>query len=284
MSAFGMTRYGQKFGVAVRAAGTRISDKLMEVTDRLATELFELGTCQGLEKNYQFLYPFVGGTQVAHSFNLADPSKYRIQFEDDTTVTHDANGITGPGNVQLFPFESSTMIQPPQPPPPAPPVGLQPGPPTLSDCCCAFGIYCRSGVSADTYDLIADSSTTSNFAVHAIACRRATWGDSVYHNGINNTTGYIAVLNSNPQGFYTSMRHPSNATHAYKNGVNIGGLGSGQAVNAATFYLLSGNSHNLAYCFLSKNFDINGIPYSGEMQATMYQVVQKFQTACGRQV
>src|SRR5580765_133340 len=98
MSAFGYTRYGQQFGVASRSAGARISDKLMEATDRLAAALFELGTCRGLEDNYNFLYPFVGGTQVSHSFNLADPSKNRIQFDDDTTVTHNQFGITGPGN------------------------------------------------------------------------------------------------------------------------------------------------------------------------------------------
>src|SRR4029077_17375780 len=107
MSAFGYTRYGQNFGVAARNGGVRVSDKLMEATDRLATALFEHGTCKGLEENYTFLYPFVGGTQVAHSINLADPSARRIQFEDDTTVTHDANGITGPGNVQLFGFEKA---------------------------------------------------------------------------------------------------------------------------------------------------------------------------------
>ena len=129
MSAFGYTRYGSAFGTAARDAGARVSDKLMEATDRLATGLFELGGCNGLEKNYTFLYPFVGGTQVAHSINLADPSKNRIFFDDDTTVTHNANGITGPGNVQLFGFDDTTV----------------------TGTCCSYGVYCRSGVSADQY-------------------------------------------------------------------------------------------------------------------------------------
>ena len=122
------TVWGFAFGTAARDAGARVSDKLMEATDRLATALFELGSCAGLETNYTFLYPFVGGTQVAHSINLADPSRNRIFFDDDTTVTHNANGITGPGNVQLFPFRD---------------------PSTETGCYCAFGVYCRSGVRSD---------------------------------------------------------------------------------------------------------------------------------------
>jgi hypothetical protein len=267
MSAFGYTRYGAAFGVAVNDAGTRISDKLLTATDRLAVSLFELGACKGLEQNYTFLYPFVGGTQVAHSFNLADPSKYRIQFEDDTTVTHNANGITGPGNVQLFPFEAAV-----------------PGAPTLTECCCSYGIYCRSGVSADQADMLAHQISPN--VAHGIVCRRATYGDTVYYNGTNSAAGYLVVANSNPQGFYTSMRATtSNAHHAYKNGVNVASIGSGQAVNTNTFYLFSGNSHNLAYCFLTKNFNVSGFPYStAAFQTPMYQIVQKFQTWCGRQV
>ena len=263
MSAFGYTRYGQKFGVAVRDAGTRISDKLLEATDRLAAALFELGTCQGLEQNYTFLYPFVGGTQVAHSFNLADPAKNRILFEDDTTVTHNVSGITGPGNVQLFPFENA------------------------GDIYCSFGIYCRSGVSADQADMMANQANYGGQNVaHGIVCRRATYGDTVYWSGINNPGGYLVVANNNPQGFYTSMRQSSSGAHyAYKNGVNVASQGTGgQWGNPATFYLFGGNSHNLAFCYLTKGETSAGVPFTHEMNAGFYQIVQRFQTWCVRQV
>lgn len=259
MSAFGLTRYGQKFGVAARAAGARISDKLLEATDRLAVALFELGNCAGLEKNYTFLYPFVGGTQVAHSFNLADPSKNRIQFEDDTTVIHNASGITGPGNVQLFPFEGTSAV----------------------DAECGWGLYQRSGVSADAVDMIAQQGSPS--VLHAIVCRRATYGDTVYWTGVNSASGYMIVANSNPQGFYAAMRYLQ-YSNAYKNGVNVANLSTGAAANTATFYLFSGNSHNIAYCYLTRNFNVSGMPYSHQMNTDMYAIVQKFQTWCGRQV
>jgi hypothetical protein len=271
MSAFGYTRYGQNFGVAARDGGVRISDKLLEATDRLATALFELGSCAGLEKNYTFLYPFVGGTQVAHSINLADPSKNRIAFEDDTTVTHNSLGITGPGNVQLFPFEKAGAT------------------PTVAECCCAYGVYQRSGVSADQYDMMCYNPAVTTAVAHGIVCRRATYGDTVYWNGVNSGSGYIAVANSNPQGFYTSMRANETNHHVYKNGVNVGGIGTGAAANSATFYLFGGNSHNIAYCFLTKSWNAasgygGGIPHTGPMQTTLYAIVQKFQTWCGRQV
>ena len=172
MSAFGYTRYGAAFGVAVNDAGTRITDKLLTATDRLAISLFELGNCTGLENNYQWLYPFVGGTQVAHSFNLADPSKYRILFEDDTTVTHNVNGITGPGNVELFGFESSTTALDED-------GETIPGPPTAVDCCCSFGLYCRSGVSADQNDFLCYPLTGTATVAHGITCRRVVDGNAV---------------------------------------------------------------------------------------------------------
>jgi hypothetical protein len=261
MSAFGYTRYGQKFGVAVRDGGARISDKLLEATDRLAAALFELGSCIGLERNYHFLYPFVGGTQVAHSFNLADPSLRRIAFEDDTTVTHNSFGITGPGNVQLFGFDN-------------------PGDPF-----CSWGIYQRSGVSADQTDFGAYDNVGP--AYHAIVCRRATYGDTVYWSGINNSSGYIVVANSNPQGFYTSMRNPASGGGghlAYKNGVNVGSQSTGEYGNSQPFYLFGGNSHNIAFCYLTKGYAINGVPYTHQMNASFYQIVQKFQTWLGRAV
>ena len=258
MSAFGYTRYGQAFGVAVNDAGARVSDKLLTATDRLAAALFELGSCSGLENNYTFLYPFVGGTQVAHSVNLADPSRNRIFFDDDTTVTHNANGITGPGNVQLFPFDD----------------------PSTAGCYTCFGLYCRSGVKADQPDMMCQATNT-----HGIACGRATYGDMVFWNGLNNSTAYIAVANSNPQGFYTSMRRTSDSTHyAYKNGVNVGGIVTGSAGNTGTFYLFGGNSHNLAFCFLSKRDSISGVPLTGAMQTSLYAIVQKFQQWAGRAV
>ena len=275
MSAFGYTKYGVAFGVAVRDAGTRISDKLMEATDRLATALFELGTCKGIEVNYQFLYPFVGGTQVSHSFNLADPKSKRIQFEDDTTVTHNQFGIIGPGNVELFGFDGTIIDNE---------TGAM-APPTVAQCCCAYGIYCRSGVSADEVDFMANQITPVNTA-HGIVCRRATYGDMVFWNGVNSASGYIVVATANPQGFYCSMRNTATPnTDAYKNGVRVGGLTTGQAANTAKFYLFRGSSHNYAFCYLSRDFGVNGLPYSSAaLQAPMYAIVQKFQTWCGRQV
>lgn len=275
MSAFGYTKYGCAFGVAARAGGARISDKLMEATDRLAVGLFELpgagnggvagsdGPIAGpLENTYNFLYPFVGGTQVAHSINLADPSKNRIQFDDDTTVTHNANGITGPGNVQLFPFEGSAS----------------------TDADCSFGIYQRSGVSDDRNDIIAQQAASPTNIAHAIVCRRSTYGDTVYYGGVVSSAGWVAVANTNPQGFYTQMRLGATNFNVYKNGTNVGYLGTGQAGNTGTFYLFSGNSHNIAFCYLTKSYYKNNLPYTNQWNSSMYAVVQKFQTWCGRAV
>src|SRR4029077_4506045 len=281
MSAFGYTRYGVAFGVAVNDAGTRITDNVMWATDRLATDLFELGACKGLENNYQWLYPFVGGTQVSHSFNLANPSKYRIAFEDDTTVTHNANGITGPGNVDLFGFESSTTVVDAD-------GDTVPGPPTAVDCCCSYGIYCRSGVSADQNDFLCYPFTGTATVAHGITCRRVVDGNAVFYNGANSASGYVLVAVANPQGFYSSMRLTTATTpgnhHCYKNGALIGSIGTGGAANSQLFRLFRGNSHNLAFCYLSKNQVKSGLPFTTVMQGSYYTIMQKFQTWCGRKV
>ena len=68
------------------------------------------------------------------------PRNTGLLFEDDTTVIHNANGITGPGKVDLFGFESSTTALDED-------GNSIPGPPTAVDCCCSFGLYDRSGVA-----------------------------------------------------------------------------------------------------------------------------------------
>jgi hypothetical protein len=258
MSAFGYTRYGQKFGAAVRAAGVRLSDYHLSATDRLASELFELGGCHGLETNFTFLYPFIGGTQVSHSFNLADPSRNRIQTF--TSVTHDANGITGnPGMVTLFPFESGSV----------------------ADAECSYGVYQRSGVSSDQNDMLMYLS--SGPVIHGINCRQSTYGNAVFFGGVGNATGYISVATPNPQGFYTAMRLLQ-YFYGYKNGVNLGGLTTGAAGNSETFYLLGNSTHNIAFCYLTRNFTQSGFAFNHEMNASFYSIVQKFQNTIGRAV
>ena len=124
--------------------------------------------------------------------------------------------------------------------------------------------------------------------IHALACRRVVDGNTVYYGGVSTSAGYILVANSNPQGFYAGMRQVSGSTFgtfwAYKNGVVVGSLATGGAANTALFYLFSGNSHNLAFCYLSKNQTVSGLPFTTVMQAAFYAIVQQFQTWCGRKV
>jgi hypothetical protein len=275
MSAFGYTKYGVAFGVAANDAGARISDKLMEATDRLAAALHILGKGKGLDNDYQWVYPFVGGTQASHSINLANPSKYRIFFEDDTTLTHDKNGVTGPGDCRLWPFEGSVDAA-------GDPIAA-----TAVQCCCAFGLYNRTATNTTSQqDLLAIQ--TSPARAHGIVCRRSTSGDAVFWNGVNDGTGYIVVVVPNAQGFYSSMRQTTATTpgahYCYKNGVRLGSIATGGAANPVPFDLFNGNSHNLAFVYLSKNQTVSGLPFTDAMQTSYYSIVQKFQTWCGRQV
>lgn len=51
---------------------------------------------QGLWTKMHAIYPFVGGSASAHSYNLKNTAQYQITWSS-SGVTHDANGITGDG-------------------------------------------------------------------------------------------------------------------------------------------------------------------------------------------
>jgi hypothetical protein len=272
MSAFGYTRYGQKFGVAVRDAGTRISDKLMEATDRFAVELHEWGGAS-LDKLFNFLYPFVGGTQVSHSYNLANPDRGRISFDDDTTVTHSANGITGPGNVDT---------------------GLTWEGGTVNDTYCVLGVYSRTATARDNYDLLIIQPVGSFHVLQSVTCRRSTDGNMLCYSGNSGVAGaYVLVAVANAQGLFTGFRNGSGGgfCYQYRNGVFLGNStpANAGAVQpnwpASTFFLLGGGTQNLALAFVMRSVSTEGaVGQTSANQASLYPIVQRFQTRCGRAV
>jgi hypothetical protein len=270
MSAFGYTRYGQKFGVAVRDGGTRISDKLMEATDRFAVELHEWGGAS-LDKLFNFLYPFVGGTQVSHSYNLANPDRGRISFDDDLTVIHNANGITGPGDVDT---------------------GLTWEGGTVNDTYCTLGVYSRTATARDNYDLLIIQPVGSYHVLHSVTARRAYDGNMLSYAGNSGVGGaYVLVAVANAQGLFTQFRNYSNVTYQYRNGVFLGNSTPAYAGAvqpnwpASKFHLLNGGTQNLALAFVMRSVYTEGaIGQQHPTNASLYTIVQRFQTRCGWQV
>lgn len=75
----------------INAAGLENQTEVNAITT-LVAQLKETG----LWNRMHALYPFVGGTALAHSINLKNPATYKITWSP-TGVTHNSNGITGNG-------------------------------------------------------------------------------------------------------------------------------------------------------------------------------------------
>jgi hypothetical protein len=190
MPAFGVNRFTQAYAVAVNDAGTRINDKPISCVDRLASDLWRWRN-QDLKLTFQFLYPFVGGSAVSNSFNLADPDTARIAWED--TVTHNANGITGDGvsglgdTGQALRKAGDTI--------------------TLSETFVACGVYSRTASTGNWSDIgnVPSPSATTPARDVGLICRY-TDGNAYFYNGPEGGTTYFSVAVANAQGLFVSLQ------------------------------------------------------------------------------
>jgi hypothetical protein len=144
------------FASAIRnAGGARLANKELAVVEKLVVELWGwIEMFVPLNTVFRFLYPFVGGNAIAHSFNLADPATARITWGG--TVTHNANGITGNGSTGYGD------------------TGVAPGSSLVS-----AGVYSRTSAAVDSSEL---SNGGSGSGTIAIGCR---WSDdnAYFYNG-----------------------------------------------------------------------------------------------------
>lgn len=264
MSALGLNRFAQAYAVAVNDAGTRIADKPITCVDRLVHGLFEWGGGVSPQTSFRFVYPFVGGTAVAHSFNLADPTTGRINWVG--TVTHNVNGITGDGVTGRG--ETGVTL-----------AGS-----TGADACVAVGVYSRSasiGLLAEIGNFPAGGGVSNQIG---IMCK---WTDlaNYSYNGMQ-----MGFTPTNSQGLFSAFRTTSAiGFYSCQNGViKVNDIVTALAAPANPlnpFMLLTRgdlypSSRNLAFAFLSNTFP--GVPAAD--QAGLYSVIQAFQTRLGRQV
>jgi hypothetical protein len=288
MPAFGLNRYTQAYAVAVNNAGTRIHDRTISCVDMLAADFYGAPASQDsgvnsserigdLKTNFQFIYPFVGNTAVSNSFNLADPSLYRITWNSAATIVHNVNGwttdTTNGSNADT---------------------GCRDNPITATSYNIMWGIYCRTANAVAGGDLIGlySSAPTSTLVYTYL---RNTDGRTYYWWGSNvasppSTSVNVATPNS--QGFFSAFRQPPPGYYyCYRNGANItyGSVPVGvvaPSVPTTTNWILAWNGmgRNYAFPYVSTPTPGNFMPYSHAFQATIYNIIQRFQTRLGRAV
>jgi hypothetical protein len=247
MSALGLSYPTRKFAKTIldTSGGSRLSAKNLAALDLLVGGLNALVSPIAFKTAFKFLYPFVGGSAVTNSFNLADPSVGRITWSG--TVTHNANGITGDGtsghgdtNVVLSGTDAYLV---------------------------AMGVYSRTESTRDSYELCNGLPGTNGAT--AIAVRRATdsqtcvWNGSFYDG--SHTIPFLAmsVTPATSVGLFSLLRVNTGTIYCF-----IGHLGTTSTVgssastainsfNASNFRLLSDSSggnrsnRNLAFAYLT---------------------------------
>jgi hypothetical protein len=274
MPAFGLNRYGMAFAEAVSLAGTRLNDRQLTAVDILAGALWVWGLSKPLETSFRFVYPFVGGSAVAHSFNLANPNTGRITWAG--TITHDSTGVKGDGTTGLGV------------------TGITIAGTTLAFTYLSVGVYSRTNNTGTFFEIgnaAQPPQVGGNTATAiSIACN---WTDNLSRVYNGNWDASITPNYADSRGLFSSLRTSSTNFTDYRNGV----AGNNSTVAApnppstpGVFNVLGDattkSNRNLSFAFLTNasNFAGIGAINTTAKQGTLYTLVQKFQTQLLRQV
>jgi len=229
------------------------------------------------------IYPFVGGTESTHKWNLKDPrdldAAYRLSFSGGWT--HNSNGITGNGTnayADTFLSNFTTQVR-------------------------ALGVYTRNTSATGTYIGHAETLNTTDpegTAAFGEMYINSTSGIMYTHVGIG-PIGYSN--NTNKSGFYSiSSGSASSQVAIYKNGtvnftenVNPGALsnvdrslkiGALSEVTSTDGIFDPGSdtitgytNQNIAFAFIATNNFL-----SAADMTNAYTAIQAYQTTLSRQV
>lgn len=225
-------------------------------TQQSAVNTFVLGLkAASLWSKLSALYPFVGGTASAHSFNLKDPAQFQITWAG--TVTHNANGITGDGSTGF----GNTGISIP----------------TLSQYDFQFGCYSRAfpssdgGLFASSYAASGDSNRF--YIDRSFGLFGAGIGASFSNIADNPITGLISVgvRNNGASGYHLSQNGSDLETKT--------GAVDGRQTGTLLFL-----KHGTAFTNSNLALGYVSVAMSQAEEATLYGLVQAYETSLSRQV
>jgi hypothetical protein len=223
-------------------------------------------TNSGLMDKMIAVYPFVGGNATSHTFNLKDPrdsnNAYRLTFSGGWT--HSSNGIQGNGTNT---YATTYLL-----------ASTAPFPQTN----CHISCYSRtSTVPGSTFEVSVDNG--SNFNQIAVARNFFSGGNVVNTGGVNFTT------TTNSSGFWCGSKTSTSERFGTRNGIlNTAVSSNTDATLGASFSFTIGsrNNSNVISAYSSKElaFVSIGLGLSQAEHATLYTIVQTFQTTLGRNV
>ena len=213
-------------------------------------------------------YPFVGGTQQSHKFNLKDPRDLDVAFRlvFSGGITHDANGITGNGADGW----ANTFIVPSV---------------ELATSGSAIGVYSRSPNNGQSTEI--GVSSNSNLPILGLTTRNVN-GDTFF-DGYDYDTHRLVVSNPDGNGLYVGSIENATSQRLFKNNSEIGVVTAPQTLGPPDTYaiavlarndagnLVNFSTRNLAFAFVSDGLSVANV-------ANLYARVQAFQTSLSRSV
>jgi len=235
---------------------------ISNTTIKLALNAFVLTLrSNNLLSKFDAIYPFVGGTDFTHKFNLMNPADtnaaFRLQFTGG--YVHNANGI-GPNGINTWTdtFYNESVS------------GL------LNDK--HISIYSRTNINQLFCDLgVYDGNVTSTDIIPRIASNICFMRNS-------SQTGSFA--NTDSRGFYLNNRTSSTENRAYKNStLNVLTSTSTSLLNF-NYYINAINQAGIAAFRSNRNiaFASIGRSFTDGEAVIFYNAVQTLQTALSRQV
>ena len=238
--------------VAFISAASITDVKQRTAVNQLVTDL----KSASLWTKMQAIYPVIGGTDSTHKYNLKDPQDtdgaFRLVFTG--SWTHSSTGMKPSTAYADTKFSPSNVV-------------------SINSAHMSFysrtnsnGTEVEMGVGQDTL-LEARTSGTSYMRM--------------FQNTVNS-----AYSDSDSLGFYQTTRTASNAIASYKNGVSkVTGTTASSTASIANYFIGAWNNAGPAYSSTKEcSFASIGTGFSSTEAATLYTIVQAYQTLLGRQV
>ena len=209
----------------------------------------------------KIIYPFVGGTDASHSYNLKDSTQYQITWT--TGVTHNSNGVkgatsgTGHGDTGVTP---STL--------------------GLGRDDASFGIYTQEGWTINQQFPLGIYSGNTSFTLYKA-------GGSLYimiHDALSGTN----ITAPNPlTGFHQTSRTQSSELSYKHNNSTVQNLSFVSAANPSTtrnLWVLAANGYT-DYGYASTTSLIYfGLGLTDSQLTEVNTLVTSYQTELGRQI
>ncbi len=208
------------------------------------------------------IYPFVGGSAASHKWNLKDPrdlnAAYRLTFTTGwvhSSTGAKANGTSDYANTFFIPLSSGSQNN------------------------MSIGVYNRNNVDGTKASIGGENAGYVNF------CFIIPRMSNLYYSAINtNSNGNVPNLDST--GFYLASRLTSSSFFSQKNNSQTTFSNNSNTPSSFSLYLSAINlaGTGVYYSDNELSFGFIGDGLTSTEATNLYNAVQAYQTALGRQV